>query len=66
MQTYQVWSGREKRFLTVVDKSEVDTRISALEQRLIACETALLMAAAGSVPDTAAYMAQYPEPYSAS
>jgi hypothetical protein len=38
--------------------------VAKLEQRLIACEAALLMAAAGSTPD--AYMARYPEPYSAS
>lgn len=38
-------------------------RIAELETRLIAAETAMLMAAAGSVRDISAYMEKYPEPY---
>lgn len=37
--------------------------VIALETRLIAAETALLMASAGSVADVAKYMDQYPDPY---
>ena len=50
------WSGSDMDVYLASD-------VVALETRLIAAETAILMATAGSVKDVAKYMDQYPDPY---